>query len=392
VDYGRRYFNVFYAYRGAAVDDAALTSGKQLEDNLTRAVAVTLEQASAVTRRSFAARVCKTEVRSAEPTQSVLQPLPGTLDAARRVLLGISVEGRIDDVTLEQDQGGSRPDAAVQLGNELLVLMESKAVAKLDGAQLARHAFRWDLEEPRVGPTGVQMPASWIITRWASIASWARGAVDEDGTPVGRFLLEELAAYLDLAGVTEARIARASARGIVESQAPPWLTDLAEAADLDAVADACARLYGAPDARWFVSGDGIASSIDCRGDSRRVAEAYRGAREPVPPRLLQKGGDVITARRALSILYGPHGYERSVAEPDTRNRVALLRGVGIDRAVLLGILAWAWPRDGHLAENARRIVGAAWSHADQQSLATPELHDALTERAKTALAFRSPEA
>jgi hypothetical protein len=383
----RRYLNVFFGYRGAALDDATLTRGKQLEDNLTRALAVTLERASGATRRSFAERICRAQVGGAGEAKIGLQPLAGTFDATRRVLLGISVAGRIDTASLDLDQGGSRPDAALQFGTELLILVESKAVAALDGGQLARHAFRWGLEEPRIGPNGVEIPESWVIQGWSSVASWARGAAERDGTRVGSFLLSQLAEYLDLAGVTDIQIARPSTRGTSESRAPVWLTDLAEAADLDAVAAVCSRLYGAPDRRWFIGGSGVPSSVDCRADSRRVAQAYSAAGQPVPPRLLHKGGDVITARRALSILYGPDGYERSVAEPDIHNRVTLLRDVGTDRAVLLGILAWAWDRDGLLADHARQIVGAAWANTEQESLAAPELHETLPERARLALSI-----
>lgn len=176
VDFERRYLNVFFGYRGAALDDAALTRGKQLEDNLTRASAVTLERASGATRRSFAEQICRAQVSEAGGAKIGLQPLVGMFDATRRLLLGISVAGRIDTASLEPDQGGSRPDAAVQFGTELLILIESKAVAALDGGQLARHAFRWGVGEPRIGPNGVETPESWVIQGWSSVASWARGA------------------------------------------------------------------------------------------------------------------------------------------------------------------------------------------------------------------------
>jgi hypothetical protein len=56
------------------------------------------------------------------------------------------------------------------------------------------------------------------------------------GTAHGCVLLSQLAEYLHLAGVTDIQIARPSTRGTGESRAPVWLTDLAEAADLDAAA------------------------------------------------------------------------------------------------------------------------------------------------------------
>ena len=127
-------------------------------------------------------------------------------------------------------------------------------------------------------------------------------------------------------------------------------------------------------------------------DARRVRDEYAKHREPTPPRLLQARGDVITARRSLSILYGPDRFSRSVAEPDMNNRTGLLVGVGVDRAVLLGMLAWAWPRDAaeKQPEYVRHIVAHAWTRVSRSSHAAPELTDALSERSRTALRYEPP--
>lgn len=296
------------------------------------------------------------------------------------------MDGQIERGTTELDEGGSRPDAIIEFGDELFVVLESKAVANLDGAQLARHAFRWELENARVGPRGLIPPPSWSLKRWQHVSAWARTAAKAE-TEVAAFLLRQLAEYLELAGVTDARIETSPAPG-PGPLAPAWLDDLAAAADLERVALACQELYGDEDSPWFVSGDGVDSRIDTRADSRRVAEAFRAAGQPAPPSILKRGGDVITPRRALSILYGPDRYERSVAEPDVKNRAAKLKGAGADRAVLLGILAWAWPQSGALvAHNARRIVAHAWRDLPSSTPAASELHERLDERARVALQF-----
>jgi hypothetical protein len=43
----RRYHNVFYAYRGQAPGDPLLNGPRQLENNVTRALVVTLQHAGA---------------------------------------------------------------------------------------------------------------------------------------------------------------------------------------------------------------------------------------------------------------------------------------------------------------------------------------------------------
>jgi len=156
---------------------------------------------------------------------------------------------------------------------------------------------------------------------------------------------------------------------------PAWLEELARSVDLRELGALCTELYGDPANEFYEAGDGRPAPVHCRDDSRRVADAYRAAGEPIPKVLLQRGGNVITLRRALCLLFGPESYERSVADPQTTVRPRKLVDVGCDRAVLLAMLAWAWGRPGWNAEHLRRIVAAAWPHAPRRSHGAPELHD-----------------
>ncbi len=105
-----RYFNVFFAYRGAG--DLALSPGRQLEDNLTRALAATLKRVSASTARSFAVDLAGIDPGKGELRDVLLQPARSETQAVRRVLLGISPSGQVARGSLQVDAGGARPDAA----------------------------------------------------------------------------------------------------------------------------------------------------------------------------------------------------------------------------------------------------------------------------------------
>lgn len=170
-----------------------------------------------------------------------------------------------------------------------------------------------------------------------------REARASESDEVASFLLAQLAGYLDLAGVTDAPLPEPTpATHDVVEDIPDWLGELAGSADLNAVARICTELYGRPSDEFYVAGDGQPAPMHARDDSRRVVDAYRAAGETVAPVLQQRGGNVITSRRALSILFGPDSYERSVADPQTTVRAGKLLDVGCYRAVLLAMLAWAW--------------------------------------------------
>lgn len=383
VPYPSRYHNIFFAYRGAALSDVQLTAGRQLEDNLTRALVVTLAEVSEPARYRFLGDICGIEDAGAASRVAPdlqLQPLPveGRDQARAEVLLGISPLGGIEPGTLEVDHGGSRADGLAVFDSHALVVIEAKAIGRCHGAQLARHAHAWGLASPT--PQGP--PPSWPMRTWQDLADWARHSAAQESRAVGQFLLLQFADYLDLAQVTTRSAVALAPSAKVERDvpAPAWMDDLAAGVDLDRVAEICAMHYGDPKSPHYVAGESGTEFVDCRGDSRRVAAAYREAREKVPPVLLQRGGDVITPRRALCILYGPDRYEASIAEPETSKRAAKLIGTGADRAVLLGMLAWAWDRPGTRPSYLRQIIAATWSRAPVLSPAAPELHEAFGTR------------
>ncbi len=225
------------------------------------------------------------------------------------------------------------------------------------------------------------------MRRWQEVVDWAGSAADSDPSPTGAFLLRQLAEYVDLAGVTSGRPRQnaTSSRPDLADKWPSWMEDLAVAAPLNDVALTCRQLYGDPGSEWFVCGSGVKTPMHVRDDSRRVANLYRAAGKRVPPRLTQKGGDVITARRYLSIAYGPDNFVKSFADDDLDTRVGLVRGVGADRTVLLGLFAWAWPTSGDRAGRVLQIVERMWPDADVKSYAAPELHDHLRPDARAAL-------
>lgn len=387
-----RYRNVFFAYRGLAVADIDLTAGRQLEDNLTRALTVTLDHASPETRAAFVHELCGLDVppNIAARARLTLQPLEAAGD--RGVLVGISPRGGLGSRDFEESPAGSRPDLLIDFPDGRFVIIESKAVGGTDGSQLWRHARAFGLELPRVRAGKPELPASWIQQSWSDIAAWANG--EHDDTPVAAFLLQELAEYLDLAGVTRAVAPVTRARPAVPASVSREPIDstvlvvLAESVDLDAVARVCTRLYGDPGSPHYVYGDDETGDTYTTEDSATVRDTYRRQREKIPPGLALNGGNVITARRALSIAYGPKSrFVQSIATAQTRDAIGKLIGVGADRAVLLGLLAWAWPKTSTRAERMRTIIAGAWERAPVRGHAADELHEELPPAAVAALAL-----
>ena len=104
-----RYSNVFFGYRGIAVADVDLTPGRQLEDNLTRALAVTLLQASAESRASFVSDVAGLTVRAPSDLQRAQIQLQAVdaAPASNAVLLGLSPDGRLTNEHFEESPAGN---------------------------------------------------------------------------------------------------------------------------------------------------------------------------------------------------------------------------------------------------------------------------------------------
>ena len=380
------YLNVFFAYRGVPQSDVTLTKGGQLEDNLTRALGITLDHASRSTLTSFLDMICHASIPASAVTDTLvlLQPLESP-EAPLRRLVGLSPVGALNRRDFEEGAGGSRPDLLIVIPGKAVIVIESKAVSGTNGEQLWRHARAHGLPLPVRRAGKLQIPDEWVQQSWRHLARWAEEASDPD--PIAAFLLCEFAEYLHISGVTGRTVSKPSPRVVeLDSAHDDFLTALAQASDLDEVTSVCKRLYGDPASPFYVYGDVEQGHTYTSQDSARVRRVYQEAGEPIPPRLTHNGGNVITARRALSIAYGSKvRYLQSFAHGRTQETVSKFAGVGADRAVLLGLLAWAWPRSDQRAGYLRAVIAKAWSGAPIHSLSTPELHDELPPSALAAL-------
>jgi hypothetical protein len=309
----RRYHNVFYAYRGQAPGDPLLNGPRQLENNVTRALVVTLQHAGADVTARFVRELADVRHTATEFTHDLEVPYRDS-SGPRVVLLGLSPDGRIEANSIGDPAGSSRVDALIDAPGEVRVLLESKIVGGCDGDQLWRHARAWGQREPvRQGATW-RLPENWVQRRWADVHAFgSRDSTRPDVEPVGRFLLGQLAEYLELCGLAgQEQRARAVRRDTItlDDGRDGILSMLGAAPNGDAIHEICDRLYGGPARPYYVGGE------DCRADSARVAQAYSSDGAQSRRELLDSRGEpanVITARRALSILYGPDDYAKTVA-------------------------------------------------------------------------------
>lgn len=371
-DYSRRYHNVFHAYRGMASGDPIGEGPRQLEQNVTRALLITLEHAGPQATSRFIQQLGRSRV-DADAFSYDLEVVHRQPDGSKVILLGLSPEGRVTPGSVRSSGGQSRVDAVLEAPGRIRVLIESKLVGGCDGDQLWRHALAWGQAEPQTVGGRVRLPENWVMRSWEDVRSWAvgeRGAADVP--PVGDFLLGELADYLVYCGVA-GTIERPARKSVADLPVPP----LAPAADLAVVREVCRTLYGN-------GGPNHVTGPACRADMATVIEQCRRNGAPVPPGLLNdaKGG-VITPRRALSILYGRDRYEQTVLPQSdvTGARKHLERGM--DRAVLLGVLAWAGQAAAPFRNYAIRMVARAWDDAPVQTAVAPELTAALRARGVT---------
>ncbi len=197
----RRHRNCFYYFRGPGSKAHDSDVDKQLEDNCTKALINTLEHGGPGLTRSFISTFVDADLGdSTDRFRYFLQSGPD--DPARdRVLLGIAELDEIDPKSWIHEGGpaGSRVDAAVDAPGRLTVLIETKVVPRLDGAQLVRHAERWGLPAPSGSAEGI--PAEWVLAKWSDVHRWARGEEETTSTQPGAFLLGQLSEFLELAGL-----------------------------------------------------------------------------------------------------------------------------------------------------------------------------------------------
>jgi hypothetical protein len=196
-----RYENCFYYFRGPGVREQEADFDRQLEDNTTKALLNVLEHSGPGLTRSFLNTVVGIAVPLDQlPVQYFLQNGPGT-PADNRLLLGLSNTGQIEPASWVGRDAGSRVDGAIHVPDRFTVLIETKVVNALDGAQLQRHAERWGLPKAEREHHPPTLPPEWRIRRWADVHAWSRLELSRHPTEPVSFLLGQLIEYLELIGL-----------------------------------------------------------------------------------------------------------------------------------------------------------------------------------------------
>ena len=187
------YHNVFFYYRGPSARESREEGERyqqQVEDNSTKALVNVLELSGAdvVTSflRCFAPVLAEAWPAGASPEFFLQRGPAGALPSGRRLLLGVSLLGQVEGPFIAAGEG-SRIDAAIVVPGVGLLAVEVKAVDDLDGPQLARHAQRWDVQDPP------------ILVRWADVWRWARAERSRRDS-VAAFLLTQFCEYLEILG------------------------------------------------------------------------------------------------------------------------------------------------------------------------------------------------
>lgn len=185
------HLNIFHAYRGPTSSEEAAT--RQLEDNLTRALMVTLD----VTKNSpFAAAIFETLHLPAEaaftPYRCGLQvsrPSPDWPAPERRRLLVIHGG---PDLVIDQDAGSAttgRSDAVIVM-RDCVVAIESKLGNRVSQGQLDRHRATLDIQDERI------CDVTWTqLTR-----ALAEVGAAEPSKSVAAFVAQQLEEYLRMNG------------------------------------------------------------------------------------------------------------------------------------------------------------------------------------------------
>jgi GTP pyrophosphokinase len=370
----RRHHNVFYAYRGQSPGDPIAADRPQLEMSVTKALVVTLEHGGEKASQSFAEHLLGRSAVSGAFAGALEVPFRDP-DGREVVVLGLSPLGALTSETFSSPTGERRVDATLET-DDLLVLVESKVVGGCDPDQLWRHARAFGQAEPVATGQGWLVPGNWVMRSWGDVVRWADSLLaDPSVEPTSRFLLTQLRDYLHLCRfVADEQPRRTPARA---DDARDALAPLSEALDLRAIRACAAELYDRPGAAGYVDARG------CRADAARVAAACVDSEIDVPAELHDAQGnpaDVITPRRALSILYGPDAFEATVAVASPIGGARKFLARGIDRCALAAMLAWADTASDTFGANVRRLVLAAWPAAPWVGNASPELAQALVER------------
>lgn len=199
-----RYRNCFYYFRGPRNAGKVAAATKQLEDNATKALINVLEHGGPNVTWSFLEEVAGVDrgAVDVEP-EFYLQGGPEH-PAESRVLVGLAILNEIDPKSWK-DSGsktGSRIDATIHLPGKVSVFIETKIVDLLEGAQLNRHARRWNIPEADAGSRASDLPATWNLITWSDVDQWARGQARSDLEPVPSFLVAQLIEFLKFSGLS----------------------------------------------------------------------------------------------------------------------------------------------------------------------------------------------
>ena len=206
-----RYGNCFFYFRGPSSKKKEADIDRQLEDNATKALVNVLEHGGSELLPSFLIEVIGSGLSpGAASPEYYLQGGPTLpsgdpdISAPMRILVGLSSQGEIDPAswgTSDDAPTGSRIDGTIHVPGVLTVLLETKVVDLLDGAQLQRHADKWGLPlaESRSGRR--ILPEQWRIITWGDVDRWARSTLLTDLSPVPRFLVDQLVGFLGNAGL-----------------------------------------------------------------------------------------------------------------------------------------------------------------------------------------------
>ena len=185
------HFNIFHAYRGPR--ESADAGERQLEDNLTRALIVTLNTIRNSKARFDVLRALQIPEDSLErPYRCRLQVTKEDTDwpaRAQRRLIVIHEGPELKTKCAGSNATRGRADATVAFSN-FVVAIESKLTDEVTQAQLDRH-FR-TLAIPRTTPGSIT---------WAALAQTCRTTSQRHSRePVVRFILEQFEEYLRMNG------------------------------------------------------------------------------------------------------------------------------------------------------------------------------------------------
>ena len=208
-----KHLNVFYAYRGQQADGAGDRDEAQLENNVTRALLITLQGLpgfaqknvlqqwidSQLPWRDDAGSNGQLEFMLQEGVKSVKPKLAG---CDRVWLLGISGTGEIEE------RGGHSAKSAVP---DAWIFGEGWAIAievKTGGAKLSKRQLDNYQQAIKRNASAAQVPLLCKSWRRDIAPTLSDLALDQRAFPVGHFLLEQLKGYLEMEGLGTTSITR----------------------------------------------------------------------------------------------------------------------------------------------------------------------------------------